>query len=39
MKANTVFIILHVLAVLFGLWGLVITVPLHLIFKAIGKDS
>lgn len=29
------FVVLHVLAILFGVIGLLITVPLHLIFAAI----
>ncbi len=32
---NFVFIVLHLCAVLFGLWGLVITLPLHLIYLAV----
>jgi len=32
---HLIFICLHVLAVLFGLVGLILTIPLHLIFAAI----
>jgi len=37
MKPSTIFIILHVMAILFGFWGLIITVPAHLIYKVIKK--
>ena len=32
---HVIFFCLHLLAVLFGLVGLIITIPLHLIFAAI----
>ena len=38
MSANSIFITMHVLAVLFGFIFLVITVPAHLIYLAI-KDN
>lgn len=34
---HTLFILLHLAAVLFGLVGLIITIPLHLIYAAIGR--
>jgi len=36
---NTIFIILHIVAVLFGLWGLIITIPLHLIYNSMQKKE
>lgn len=37
---NAIFIILHVIAVLFGFWMLIITIPLHLIYVAVkGKNK
>ena len=33
------FWILHIVAVLFGLWGLIITIPLHLIYLSVKKPS
>ena len=33
---NIIFIVLHIVAVLFGFWMLIITIPAHLIFLAIG---
>ena len=32
-----IFCILHLLAVLFGLFGLIITIPLHIIYTAVKK--
>ena len=32
-----IFVILHLMAVLFGVVGLVITVPLHIIYSAVKK--
>jgi hypothetical protein len=32
---HLIFVALHVAAVLFGCWALVITVPLHLIYMAM----
>jgi hypothetical protein len=37
MKPSTIFIILHVMAILFGFWALFITVPAHLIYLAVKK--
>jgi hypothetical protein len=34
-----IFIILHLMAVLFGIVGLVITIPLHLIYAAVNKPN
>lgn len=36
---NTVFIILHIMAVLFGFVFLFITIPAHLIFLALTKKG
>jgi hypothetical protein len=33
------FICLHLGAVLFGLWGLVVTIPLHVIYVAVRSNS
>jgi len=33
------FWILHLLAILFGLWGLIITIPLHMIYIAIKNNN
>jgi len=32
---HAIFIILHILAILFGLVGLIITIPLHIIYAAV----
>ena len=32
-----IFWILHIIAVLFGFWMLIITVPLHLIYSAVRR--
>ena len=37
--ANALFITLHIVAVLFGLWALIITIPLHLIYMKMDKKD
>jgi type IV secretory pathway VirB3-like protein len=37
--ANIIFIILHIIAIYFGFWMLIITIPLHVIFLAIPKKD
>jgi len=37
--AHFIFIILHILAFLFGCFGLFITVPLHLIYAVVSKKG
>ena len=32
---HVLFVVLHIVAVLFGFWALLITVPLHLIYGAV----
>jgi len=34
---HAIFIVLHILAVLFGVIGLIITVPLHIVYAAVKK--
>ena len=34
---NIIFIILHVIGVIFGFWMLIITIPCHLIYSKINK--
>jgi hypothetical protein len=36
---NVLFMVLHLAAVLFGLWALVITIPLHLLYAAVGDKE
>jgi hypothetical protein len=36
--ATAIFIVLHLCALIFGMWGLVITIPLHIIYVAV-KDN
>ena len=37
---NFIFVMLHLIAVLFGFWMLIITIPAHLIYSAIvGKKQ
>lgn len=36
---HIIFVILHLLAILFGLVGLIITVPLHIIYAAVIKQG
>lgn len=36
---HVIFVILHILAVLFGLVGLVITIPLHLIYAVVSNKN
>ena len=33
------FIVLHIAAVLFGIVGLIVTIPLHLIYSAVAGNS
>jgi hypothetical protein len=37
LMGHLLFIILHILALLFGFVGLILTIPLHLIYSAIDK--
>jgi len=39
MSGKTIFIILHIVAVIFGLWALIITIPLHLIYNSMEKKN
>ena len=34
-----IFIVLHIVAILFGFWALIITIPLHLIYISINKPK
>jgi hypothetical protein len=36
---NFIFIVLHIIAVLFGFWMLIITIPAHLIYLAVAKPD
>lgn len=36
---NFIFVVLHVIAVVFGFWMLVITIPAHLIYVAVSGKS
>ena len=36
---HLIFVILHVIAIAFGFWALIITIPGHLIYSAIGRRS
>ena len=36
---NFIFIVLHIIAVLFGFWMLIITIPAHLIYVAVSGRS
>lgn len=36
---HTFFMILHLLALVFGIVGLIITIPLHLIYSALSKQG
>ena len=36
---HALFIVLHLAALLFGFWGLILTVPLHLIYSAMSGPA
>jgi len=36
---HIIFIILHFVAIIFGFWALIITIPLHLIYAATKKKN
>ncbi len=36
---HIIFVILHLLAILFGIVGLIITIPLHIIYAAVNKTN
>lgn len=38
-KGHIIFVILHLLAILFGLVGLIVTIPLHIIYAAVVKQG
>jgi len=38
-SGNSIFIILHIIGVIFGFWMLIITIPLHLIYLSLNKNK
>lgn len=36
---HLLFVVLHLVALVFGLWALVLTIPLHLIYAAVKKPD
>ena len=33
------FVLLHILAVVFGMWGLLVTIPLHMIYASLQSTA
>jgi len=36
---HVIFVVLHILAILFGCFGLFITIPLHLVYAAVQEKK